>query len=78
MFTRFFEILVIKEYNIHVSIFSEILQIIHKPKHFVNPLWLLFSFNRIINERDINIVNIFPYFFNVSEAIFRHQHKYNK
>ena len=59
MFTRFFEILVIKEYNIHVSIFSEILQIIHKPKHFVNPLWLLFSFNLILNEGNNNIVNIF-------------------
>ena len=31
-----------------------------------------------LNRRDNNIVSIFPYLFNVSEAIFRHQHKYSK
>ena len=34
-----------------------------------NPLWLLLSFNRMVNRRDNNIVNLFPYVLNVSEAI---------
>ena len=32
----------------------------------------------MINRRDNNVVNIFPYFFNVWDTIFHHQHKYSK